>query len=197
MYFSSFEGLENAEELVRRNLPADKSLNGYDLTTRNIVDKIAKKLVERALDKDRKKTVRKIQRRSKAPQYTAPELDEEGQTVANNYVDIAVTRVFDEIVDEMITHVTADISNSVKYNCSGNIDLLSKVDVEVTVDMLQREMSNFVEEFADKCVEPTFGGLFRGKDFQMADEDYFVNPENAEFEEFLGGESRYLKSLFL
>jgi hypothetical protein len=173
-------------------MPTDKSLNGYDFTARNIADKIAKRLVERALDTDRKKLVRKIQRKSKVPKNSTPKIDKEGQIVTDNYVDVAVNRVFDEIVNEMITQVTADFSNSVKYSCSGNIELVTKGGVEETVDRLQQEMANFVDEFADKNVDPTFGGLFRGKDFQMTDEDYFVNPDCAEFEEFLGGESRYI-----
>ncbi len=67
----------------------------------------------------------------------------------------------------MISNVTADVTNSVKYNCSGNIDLLSTVEVEGTVDMLQREMESFVDEFADKDVQPTFGGLYRHRDKQI------------------------------
>ena len=95
--FSSFDGLDYAEELVRRNLPTDKSLNGYDLTTRNIADKIAKKLVERALEKDRRRLVRKIQRRSQPG-----DLDDEGHVIANNYVDVAVNRVLDDLVSILI-----------------------------------------------------------------------------------------------
>jgi hypothetical protein len=90
----------------------------------------------------------------------------------------------------MICNVTADVTNSVKYNCSGNIDLLSTVEVEGTVDMLQREMESFVDAFADKDVEPTFGGLYRPKDFQLTDEDYMINTDSQEIEEFFGGEAR-------
>jgi hypothetical protein len=68
-------------------------LTGYDLTARNIADKIAKKLVERALEKDRRRLVRKIQRRSQPG-----DLDEEGHVIANNYVDVAVNRVLDDLV---------------------------------------------------------------------------------------------------
>jgi hypothetical protein len=96
---SSFDGLDNADELVRRNLPTDKSLTGYDLTARNIADKIAKKLVERALEKDRRRLVRKIQRRSQPG-----DLDEEGHVIANNYVDVAVNRVLDDLVSKEFTH---------------------------------------------------------------------------------------------
>ena len=180
--------MENGEDLVLRNLPSDKSLSGYDLTATNIADKIAKKMVEKALEKDRQKLVRKIQRRSQQP--TNRELDDESHVIADNYVDVAVGRVLDNLIEELISTVTTDISNSVKYNCNGNEGLLSSVEVEGTVDMLQREMDSFVSEFAEGELQSTFGGLFRLKDGQLTDEDYLVNSESAEFEEFLGGEAR-------
>ena len=110
-------------------------MTDYDVTARNMADKIAKKLIDRALEKDRQRVVRKIQRRSK--DVTSLELDEEGQIVAENFVDVAVNRVFDDLVDEMLSHVTADVVNCVTYSCDGNIKLLSKVDVKDTVDLLQ------------------------------------------------------------
>ncbi len=57
---------------------------------------------------------------------------------------------------------------------------------------LQVEMSTLVDEFIvdEKDVEPTFGKLYRSKDLILTDEDYFVNAESGEFEEFVGGETR-------
>jgi nitrogenase subunit NifH len=78
--------------------------------------------------------------------------DAEGENVANNFVDVAVNRVFDDLVDEMLSSVTADVANSVKYNCDGDVAMLAKVGVESTVDMLQRETAGFVAEFADADV---------------------------------------------
>jgi hypothetical protein len=53
-------------------------------------------------------------------------------------------------------------------------------------------MSTLVDEFIvdEKDVEPTFGKLYRSKDLILTDEDYFVNAESGEFEEFVGGETR-------
>ena len=61
-----------------------------------MADKIAKKLIERALEKDRQRVIRKIQRRSK--DVASLEHDAEGQIVAENFVDVAVNRVFDDLV---------------------------------------------------------------------------------------------------
>ena len=188
-FLRSVENFERSESLIRRNW-STKTLTDYDVTARSMADKIAKKLIERALEKDRQRVVRKIQRRSK--DVTSLELDVEGQIVAENFVDVAVNRVFDDLVDEMLSHVTADVVNCVTYRCDGDVDMLNKVDVEQTVDLLQREMSSLVDEFVvdDADVQPTFGGLYRSKDLIMTDDDYFVNTESAEFEEFVGGEAR-------
>jgi len=62
----------------------------------------------------------------------------------------------------------------------------------ITSLQLQVEMSTLVDEFIvdEKDVEPTFGKLYRSKDLILTDEDYFVNAESGEFEEFVGGETR-------
>ena len=58
-------------------------------------------------------------------------------------------------------------------------------------------MSKFVEEFSDPDVQPSFGGLFRSKDVLMTTEDFFVDAESGEFEEFVGGETRSKRDNFL
>ncbi len=83
-----------------RKLYKNKSISKEKLHTKKLLInccwyllKIAKKLVERALEKDRRRLVRKIQRRSQPG-----DLDEEGHVIANNYVDVAVNRVLDDLV---------------------------------------------------------------------------------------------------
>ena len=72
-----FRSYDTDESTIRRNLNSSKILTDYDVTARQMADRMAKKLVERALEKDRQKIVRRFQRRTK--DVTTLENDVEGE----------------------------------------------------------------------------------------------------------------------
>ena len=100
-------------------MPAKKDgISGYlSQTTQEIADQIARNLVDRALEIDRKKlvTARKFGNESNQKFQT------EKSEVFNNFADVAVHRVTEQITLDLIKNASNDVTNVVTHKCNGKI----------------------------------------------------------------------------
>lgn len=98
-------------------MPAKKngSISTYlSQTTQEIADQIARNLVERALELDRKQLVRKITA-SKNTQKFQVEKDQ----ILTNFAEVAVNRVTEQITTELIKDASNDLVNILQHKCEG------------------------------------------------------------------------------
>ena len=115
------EDLEENINVIRRNLPAKKDgISGYlSQTTQEIADQIARNLVDRALELDRKRLVKKITKMT-----NSDKLQNRKEDMINNFAEVAVNRVTEEIASDLIRDASNNVSNVLMHKCNGKILLL-------------------------------------------------------------------------
>ena len=87
--------------VIRRNLPTKKDGEISSLylnkTTQDIADQIARNLVDRALELDRKRLVKKL-----AKSRRDKELETERSQMLNNFVEVSINRATEQITTEIL-----------------------------------------------------------------------------------------------
>ena len=101
--------------VIRRNLPAKKDgIASYlSQTTQEIADQIARNLVDRAIELDRKRLVRKMTK------STDEKLQSEKSEMLNNFAEVAVNRVTEQITEDLIRDASNDVTNLIQHKCDG------------------------------------------------------------------------------
>ena len=122
------EDLQENISVIKRNLPLAKKEGDLTLllrqTTQDIADQIARNLVDRALELDRKRLVRKV---ALAKNCSSP-LDEEGEQqleserslMLSNFVEVAINRVTEQITSDLLQNAANDMANVLHHKFNGN-----------------------------------------------------------------------------
>ena len=135
------EDLEENISLIKRNLPAKKDgqiTSFLRQTTQDIADQIARNLVDRALELDRKRLVKKIAKSRKtkttkggARNCNEDEEDQEGQDqgsllleserslMLSNFVEVAINRVTEQIISDLLQNAKNDMANVLHHKFNG------------------------------------------------------------------------------
>ena len=130
------EDLEENISLIKRNLPAQKDgqiTSFLRQTTQDIADQIARNLVDRALELDRKRLVKKIAKsklKTKGRNCNEDEEDQEGyqgsllleserSLMLSNFVEVAINRVTEQIISDLLQNATNDIGNVLHHKFNG------------------------------------------------------------------------------
>lgn len=113
------EDLKENINVIRRNLPAKKDgIAGYlSQTTQEIADQIARNLVDRALELDRKRLVKKIVKLS--ADSAEEKLKNQKAEMLNNFAEVAVSRVTDQLTTDLIKAASQDVANVMQHKCDG------------------------------------------------------------------------------
>ena len=117
------EDLNENINVIRRNLPTKKDgISSYlSQTTQDIADQIARNLVDRALELDRKQLARKIR-----VKMGSEKLQIEKVEMLNNFAEVAVNRVTEQITSDLIKDASNDVSNILQHKCNGNLSAFLK-----------------------------------------------------------------------
>ena len=130
------EDLEENISLIKRNLPAQKDgqiTSFLRQTTQDIADQIARNLVDRALELDRKRLVKKIAKsklKTKGRNCNEDEEDQEGyqgsllleserSLMLSNFVEVAINRVTEQIISDLLQNATNDMGNVLHHKFNG------------------------------------------------------------------------------
>ena len=135
------EDLEENISLIKRNLPAKKDgqiTSFLRQTTQDIADQIARNLVDRALELDRKRLVKKIAKSRKTKttkggerNCNEDEEDQEGQDQGSllleserslmliNFVEVAINRVTEQIISDLLQNAKNDMANVLHHKFNG------------------------------------------------------------------------------
>jgi hypothetical protein len=163
--------------VIRKNLPPLKKdgIAGYlNQTTQDIADQIAKNLVNRAMELDRRRLVKKLRAAS-----SSALLQQARREVENNFAEVAMNRVTELITSDLIRDASLDVANLVKHKCNGNLGLIGGLlegqeSNTTTSSLLNKELTKLVKEIVQDLpvegrVPPTFGGLYRSKQYDPSD----------------------------
>lgn len=125
LHFREQEDLTENINVIRRNLPAKKDgIASYlNQPTQEIADQIARTQVDKALEMDRKKLVKKSG--AKEPEKVLYDR----AVLLNAYAEVAVYRATEQLTSDVIQDASNNISNLIKHKCNGNLTLLTSVDV--------------------------------------------------------------------
>ena len=115
------EDLKENINVIRRNLPAKKDgIAGYlSQTTQEIADQIARNLVDRALELDRKRLGKKIVKLSAPDSAIEEKLKTQKAEMLNNFAEVAVSRVTDQLTTDLIKAASQDVANVMQHKCDG------------------------------------------------------------------------------
>lgn len=127
-------------------MPAKKDgIAGYlSQTTQEIADQIARNLVDRALELDRKRLVKKIVKLN--ADSAEEKLKNQKAEMLNNFAEVAVSRVTDQLTTDLIKAASQDVANVMQHKCDGNPSRLTVIDFtkENTTTLLNQELSKLV-----------------------------------------------------
>ena len=172
-------------DLLRRNAVA---ANGGGIlshllnrSSQDIANEIARSLVDKALEKDRKKLVRGRYRLS------GDKASQEEELIVENYIEVSVNRTLEAMVNELLDAQVNDVANTVYYGCGGKASELSRADTKTATDYLQIETEAILDLFT---AAPTSGstmtlsfGLHRSDEFKTTGDDYALNAADEELDE--------------
>ena len=101
-------------------MPAKKDgIAGYlSQTTQEIADQIARNLVDRALELDRKRLVKKIAKLNDGNEKLV-KLQTEKADILNNFAEVAVNRVTEQLTTDLIKDASQDLANVMQHKCDG------------------------------------------------------------------------------
>ena len=160
--------------ILTRNLPNDHpvlmSSNFSSKDTQDIAEEIARSLVEKALEQDRKKAIRNRQEHQQTT---------EDQYLIDNYIEVAANRALEAVVNILLDESVSDVSNQVIHGCSGQLSLLKTAPpAETGSTLLADELADLCTEFIVTLPErdtPVSFGLYRPLESRMvSDEDYLI-----------------------
>ena len=118
------EDFQDNINVIRRNLPAKKDgeiSNYLSKTTQDIADQIARNLVDRALELDRKRLVKKLSKsKRERKDNNKEELESERSLMLSNFVEVAINRVTEQITSDLLQNATNDIANVLHHKFNGN-----------------------------------------------------------------------------
>ena len=117
------EDFQDNINVIRRNLPAKKDgeiSNYLSKTTQDIADQIARNLVDRALELDRKRLVKKLSK-SRREKNKEEELESERSLMLSNFVEVAINRVTEQITSDLLQNATNDIANVLHHKFNGKL----------------------------------------------------------------------------
>ena len=170
-------------DLIRRNAIAT---NGGGIlshllnrSSQDVANEIARSLVDKALENDRRKLMRGRGRLS------GDKLFQEEELVVENYVEVSVNRTFEFLVTELLDKQVNDVANTLYYGCGGNVSELLRTEKITGVDYLQSEMESVVKLLT---AHPTSGtalsfGLHRAEEFRTTCDDYALSEVDDELNE--------------
>ncbi len=178
--------------LVQRNLPESSSALSLCLNrnTQDIADEIARNLVEKALENDRKKLLRAKASGSSGSSSNAngrhavaEEEEEKEELVRQNYVEVAANRVMEQMISELLGDAVVDVSSLVVHGCGGDPARLASCPPDTSGgELLRKALGELAAEFASdlpeaggRVPEKTFG-LHRSSDLVCRDEDFLLPP---------------------
>jgi hypothetical protein len=156
-------------ELIKKSAQNGSILSQYLCrSTQDIADEIAKSLVDRALESDRKKVVRERGRLSEERERV------EEEAVAANFVEVSVNRTVEAIVGEIIDEQVNDIANLLFYGCGSNLANMAASGFRNGTEVLQATLDGVIGEITE-TPNKTFG-LYRCSEFRTKSTDeYLVN----------------------
>lgn len=171
------------KSLIRKNTNSVLA-NYLSRNAQDIAEEIAKSLVERALESDRRKLLRS--RNDSTLVTNRKALNDEEELVRENYVEVAANRVMEALIKDMIDSNVNDVTNLVVHACAGSPAFLPECREASGAEVLQNELEDFVNDIkfasdSDHKLEPSFG-LLRNTDLKTTDEDYllsFKGPDQA------------------
>ncbi len=146
-------------------------------STQDLADEIARVLVDKALDKDRKRLLH-----LKAVK-TDRDLSKEESNIVDTYAEVAANRVLEKLLDGVLEEVASDLAGVVTHGpCQGDLSRLklsSEVEETSSETLLQSELRNLSEEFssAGGSYVESFG-LRRDNTFVTTDSDFALPPEH-------------------
>ena len=173
-----------AHDLIRRNAVTTNGGGGIlshllNRSSQDIANEIARSLVDKALENDRKKLVRGRCRLS------GDKASQEEELIVENYIEVSVNRITETMVNELLEAQVNDVANVVFYGCGGNVSELSSAENKTAVEYLHSEMGAIVDLFT---AVPTSGattsfGLHRSDEFKTTGDDYALNDADEELDE--------------
>ncbi|TRY71963.1 hypothetical protein TCAL_01142, partial [Tigriopus californicus] len=148
------------QALIYRNLPSKSELlsNYRTKDTQSIADELARSVVERALEHDKKKLFRR--KLDNEPMNVKDE-----SHVANRFVEVAVNRMLDVTVNTLMEEFINDLASLAVHGCENDLSQVSNTMV-VGEDLLQTELSDFLREVGvpagdtSQGLHRNFRGLF-------------------------------------
>ena len=148
-------------------------------SSQDVADEIARSLVDKALENDRKKLMRGRSRLS------GDKLFQEEELVVENYIEVSVSRTFEFLVTELLDKQVNDVANTLHYGCGGNVSELPRTEKKTAVDYLQSEMENVVKLLTTSPTSATVlsFGLHRAEEFTTTCDDYALSEVDDELNE--------------
>ena len=173
-------------DLIRRNTVAINSSNGGILShllnrsSQDIAEEIARSLVDKALESDRKKLVRGRYR------LLGDKATQEQELIVENYIEVSMSRAMETTLNEIVDGQVNDIANIVYYGCGGDVSQLASIANKTSDNYLQLEMRSImaylVPESATVGTTISFG-LHRSDEFKTINDDYTLNDADEELDE--------------
>ncbi len=174
----AMESALKTQQILSRSLPSTAASSSGHLSSylsrnaQDIADEIARGLVDRALESDRRQLVAVFQGnggKSAAAKTAAKDV----AAVEDAYAEVALGRVTERLLDELLAEAQSEASSLALHACGGDARILPRLSEHLSAEtLLQVELGDLCSDWGGG--DSSFYGLRRSSSLKMGEMDFLL-----------------------